>query len=460
MRGRTARSATKVEVLVGVALVATIAFPTAVSAQPDFFALPFAEEYVVLGNESLATQELYFPSLGEGSFGSSSVVPGVGIVDGLDVGDMDGDGDDDFLLCNGDTGQVFLYENQGGGHFVPSLVAAAITATMFCTDVRIFDFDGDGSLDFVVGDNQNVLGTTVYVQSSPGFFDPHFTLDTSWTDTGNNLFGVSVGDVDCDDDGDIVLLGYFGAGAGEVRLYLNDGTGSFSPPVLLFNVNSDFGTVGTTGTALFDLEGDGDLDLVVGGGFSGGTNAGGSGTHYLYLNDGHGSFSQPTGFSFDVNAQTGIDATDLDHDGDHDLVVGVASFGRRFAFIENLGQTLAPPVYIANQPGVGFHGIGAAALSTDQDQDGLKNCRDLCPRSDARATVIFGECDSAVPNTLFADGCSIRDLLTPCEIEARNHGQFVSCVAHVLNGLKRAGIISGAQKGAIQSCAAQAPIPM
>jgi hypothetical protein len=40
-----------------------------------------------------------------------------------------------------------------------------------------------------------------------------------------------------------------------------------------------------------------------------------------------------------------------------------------------------------------------------------------------------------------------------------NHGQFVSCVSHMTNDLKKAGTITGQQKGAIQSCAAQADIP-
>ena len=40
-----------------------------------------------------------------------------------------------------------------------------------------------------------------------------------------------------------------------------------------------------------------------------------------------------------------------------------------------------------------------------------------------------------------------------------NHGAFVSCVSHYTNGLKKDGTISGAQKGAIQSCAGGASIP-
>ncbi|MFC2172021.1 hypothetical protein ACFLU6_05240 [Acidobacteriota bacterium] len=42
---------------------------------------------------------------------------------------------------------------------------------------------------------------------------------------------------------------------------------------------------------------------------------------------------------------------------------------------------------------------------------------------------------------------------------ADNHGQFVSCTSHVTNDLKKQDYITGADKGAIQSCAAQADIP-
>ena len=38
-------------------------------------------------------------------------------------------------------------------------------------------------------------------------------------------------------------------------------------------------------------------------------------------------------------------------------------------------------------------------------------------------------------------------------------GQFVSCVAHLTNDWKRAGLITGQEKGRIQSCAGQAVIP-
>ena len=75
------------------------------------------------------------------------------------------------------------------------------------------------------------------------------------------------------------------------------------------------------------------------------------------------------------------------------------------------------------------------------------------------ATVVTDGCNSGVTDTVLTSGRTISDLISECATGARNHGQFVSCVAHVTNELKETGTISGQQKGAIQSCAAQAHIP-
>jgi len=89
------------------------------------------------------------------------------------------------------------------------------------------------------------------------------------------------------------------------------------------------------------------------------------------------------------------------------------------------------------------------------DADGVPDGVDSCIGSDARAKVILGSCDSAVDNIVFADGCSISDVLARCSVDARNHGAYVSCIAHTTNELRTAGDITDAGKGAIQSCAAR-----
>jgi hypothetical protein len=93
------------------------------------------------------------------------------------------------------------------------------------------------------------------------------------------------------------------------------------------------------------------------------------------------------------------------------------------------------------------------------DQDGVPDGRDLCLGSDQRPTLFVATCNSGAPNPVVANGCRISDLIDECADHARNHGKFVSCVADLTNTLKKNGTITNAQKGAIQSCAAGAPIP-
>jgi hypothetical protein len=75
------------------------------------------------------------------------------------------------------------------------------------------------------------------------------------------------------------------------------------------------------------------------------------------------------------------------------------------------------------------------------------------------ATVVIDGCDTGVSNIPLPQGGSISTVIDACAAQATNHGKFVSCVSHAMNDLKKAGLITGAQKGAIQSCAAQADIP-
>ena len=60
----------------------------------------------------------------------------------------------------------------------------------------------------------------------------------------------------------------------------------------------------------------------------------------------------------------------------------------------------------------------------------------------------FGLAGVQAPGVILAD-------LTMGADGAVNHGQFVSCVASLLNRLKNEGAITGKEKGAIQSCAAK-----
>jgi hypothetical protein len=90
------------------------------------------------------------------------------------------------------------------------------------------------------------------------------------------------------------------------------------------------------------------------------------------------------------------------------------------------------------------------------DGDGVPDGVDQCIGSSRDATVIIDGCNSGVPNTTFSTGCRISDQINDCAVGAANHGAFVSCVSNLTNSLKAQGVISGNQKGSIQSCAARA----
>lgn len=95
----------------------------------------------------------------------------------------------------------------------------------------------------------------------------------------------------------------------------------------------------------------------------------------------------------------------------------------------------------------------------DTDVDGKADDVDCDPTSTSTATVIIGGSDTGVPNVMFSNGCTIADLIQKTGDHAANHGGFASGVAHLTNELRDAGIISGNQKGALQSAAAKANVP-
>lgn len=117
-----------------------------------------------------------------------------------------------------------------------------------------------------------------------------------------------------------------------------------------------------------------------------------------------------------------------------------------------LGSASSPFNYQAGLIDLGFLDPSTGISSVSQEFAAVRILGET-------ATVIIDGCNSGVPNNVLPSGGTISDLIAECAEGARNHGQFVSCVSHVTNDLKNAGIITGQQKGAIQRCAAQADIP-
>lgn len=93
----------------------------------------------------------------------------------------------------------------------------------------------------------------------------------------------------------------------------------------------------------------------------------------------------------------------------------------------------------------------------DTDMDGVLDDADACVNSILSTTVSINGNDSGVANTLDEAGCSLADTFDAAcsEAAARNHGQFVSCVAHTGNDLRKAGVISNKERSALVKAAAR-----
>jgi len=54
---------------------------------------------------------------------------------------------------------------------------------------------------------------------------------------------------------------------------------------------------------------------------------------------------------------------------------------------------------------------------------------------------------------------SISDRIQECGADAANHRRFVACIARLVKGLRREGVIARQQKGALQRCSGKIASP-
>ncbi len=195
----------------------------------------------------------------------------------------------------------------------------------FGPGISVGDLNGDGLDDFVVGAASN-YETGIYFQTQEGFIRKNFKdiqNDRLQEDMGSLIF-----DADGDGDNDIYMVSggnEFDYDSEELqdRLYVNDGKGNFSKsknalPVMLTSGNR---------VKSFDYDKDGDLDLFVGGRLIPG-NYPIPADSYLLENistKGKPRFKDITadkapGFK-DLGLATDAEWTDIDKDGWSDLII-------------------------------------------------------------------------------------------------------------------------------------------
>ncbi|MFL6246570.1 MAG: FG-GAP-like repeat-containing protein [Thermoanaerobaculia bacterium] len=216
----------------------------------------------------------------------------------VSLGDIDGDGDLDAVLSN-QSGAQSAWLNDGTGGFTahpttPTFGSGNMNA------IPLGDLDGDGDLDAITA-NQNGA-EQVWMNDGTG----SFSASTSFG--GDNSYDVALGDVDGDGDLDAVVANMSGQAE---TVWSNSGNGTFSSL-------SSFGTGDSRAVALGDVDGDGDLDAVI-------ANAG-TEAETIWLNDGSGTFSaHPSVATINSGTDTwGLALGDLDGDGDLDVLVANA----------------------------------------------------------------------------------------------------------------------------------------
>jgi len=236
----------------------------------------------------------------------------------LDAGDLDADGDLDVVCAeyaygsynyDEDVNQVCWYEQLESGVFSSKKILVSYIASFAYhpSQIYVVDVNGDAYPDIVAPSNSDNEFILLFNSSGTGSFDD------DWIELENNPGGSRGArdfmPADLDGDGDIdFLLGLYGA----VKLLENqDGLGSFSSDKTVTTEVENLSSVYAA-----DLDGDSDLDVMSA------ADAGPTTVYYekaWYENvDGAGTVGAKK--SIEENYHTRIWAADMDGDGDFDFL--------------------------------------------------------------------------------------------------------------------------------------------
>jgi hypothetical protein len=267
----------------------------------------------------------------------------------IEFEDVDGDNDLDIFTANY-MQQNQLYLNNGNGVFTVATSSNLPVDTDHSRDAEFGDVDGDNDLDIFIADRYNEQNRLYLNDGSGVFSDATSSNLPSDLDTS---YGAMLGDVDGDNDLDIIIANY----TEQNRLYLNDGNGIFTDAT---ENNLPADTDDSFDDELGDFDGDGNLDTFI-------ANVGEQNS--IYLNDGSGNFIDVTAFVLPIDNNDSWDSKFGDVDGDNDLDIIVANLNGQNRLYLNDGSGVFTDITDSQLPLIGDDTADAKFGDVDGDGD-------------------------------------------------------------------------------------------
>lgn len=249
----------------------------------------------------------------------------------LRLTDIDNDGDKDILYFStwepnlSNASELVLLKNSNNGTTFTKSIVYSVTEEI--TSYELLDVDTDGDKDLVVGNNGNLM--YLFKNNGNGTFATPTQFSEFLFNRAPGLFAVA--DFDNDGDTDIAT----GRSDGEVSWFVNEGGNFTQKNVVLAPNNLNYSIKAA------DIDNDGDQDLIY--------------ENYspnrigVFKNQGLGVFAAPVLIDNSIFRPRGLNAVDLELDGDLDLVCGSEN-SIIVAYLNDGNGNFGSEITISNEP--------------------------------------------------------------------------------------------------------------
>ncbi len=317
----------------------------------------------------------------DGTLEAAQVValPEFTVSDSLVAGDLDEDGLADIVVGHGYGVSVFLSREDG------TLAEPVLVSGDWSAMLALIDADLDGHLDLAAV----APGTgSLWLGDGTGLLEDAGELGAAPDD----LFDLETGDMDGDGDEDLVVFSGVGQSEDNLVVLLATPSGLVRDRGIRLDGWTSF-----NGLGVGDLDGDGLDDLAV-------SRNGNSPTWILRWSQGEGGqFDQLTNLeTYDIPAPLVV--TDIDADGDEDLVVGHSGWLAVGVYLQDAGGLLTPEhIFTAYEAYYTPQGIAVG----DLDDDGCPDLVSVCTSS--ALTIRYGQDCGPEQPAADTDGDAVAD---------------------------------------------------